>query len=202
MGSELSSQARANEARLNPRTRRVRKVILDAAVEVLLTRGAQEVTTSRVAEHADVARTTIYRHWPDQSSLLLATIDSLTAPHLPASSHGSLEVDLRTDLQRLRTRLVTRDIRSVFAALATHALRNDAFAVAQRRFIAQITQPVVDTLQAAQERGDLDPALDCQLEATMLTGPLLHEHLVARNDIADRLVDEIASRWLTTHEMA
>lgn len=198
----LSTEAREKETRLNPRTRRVRKAILDAAVEVLLTRGSQEVTPSRVAEHADVARTTIYRHWPDQSSLLLATIDALTAPHFPASSRGSLDVDLRTNLQGLRTRLVTRDVRRVFAALASHAAYDGAFAVAQRRFIAGITQPVVDTVQAAQDRGELDAALDCQFEATLLTGPLLYDHLVMHNDITELLVEEIAARWLATHNLS
>lgn len=199
---ELSNETRAKETRLNPRTRRVRKAILDAAVEVLLTGGSREVTPSRVAEHADVARTTIYRHWPDQSSLLLATIDSLTAPHFPASSHGPLDVDLRTNLQGLRTRLVTRDVRRVFAALASHAAYDGAFVVAQRRFITRITQPVVDTLQAAQDRGELDAGLDSQLEATVLTGPLLYEHLVMHNDITELLVEEVAERWLATHDLS
>ena len=186
------------EARINPRTRRVRAAILEAAVEVLLTSGAQNVTPSRVAEHADVARTTIYRHWPDQSALLLATIDSLTAPHVAAASSGSLDTDLRTDLHRLRTRLVTRDVRSVFAALASRAVDDAAFAAAQRRFISRITEPVVDTLRAARDRGDLDAALDLELEAAMLAGPILHEHLLMHNDIGDRFLNGIVSRWLAT----
>ena len=69
-------------------------------------------------------------------------------------------------------------------------------------FIDQITQPLLDTLEAAQERGDLDASVDCEFEATMLAGPLLHEHLVAHRDIMVRLVDTTASRWLATHGKA
>ena len=197
----MSGEMAAIEPRVNPRTRRVRQAILDAAVEVLLSRGAQHVTASRVAEQANVARTTIYRHWPDQPTLLLATIDSLTAPHSPAVSRGPLEVDLRADLHRLRTRLVTRDVRAVFAALALHAVDDSAFAAAQRRFVARLAQPMVDTLRAAQERGDLDASLDCEFEATVLTAPLLSEHLLGHNEIEDRLLDEVGSRWLAAHDL-
>lgn len=197
----MTSDSDAGEARLNPRTRRVRQAILDAAMEVLLEQGPQEVTANRVAEHADVARTTIYRHWPDQASLLLATIDALAAPHYPTSSVGCLADDLRTALENLRTRLVKRNLRSIFGALAAYAARDEAFADAQRRFIQQITQPTVDILGAGQERGELDPGLDFEFEATLLAGPVLHQYLVLQNDVTDRFIDEITARWLAPHDL-
>ena len=101
-------------------------------------------------------------------------------------------------MYRLRTRLVTRDVRPVFAALASRAVDEAAFAAAQRRFVSRITEPLVDTLRAAQERGDLDTALDLELEATILAGPILHEHLLMHNDIGDRLINSVVSRWLAT----
>ncbi len=60
----MMRKSNADVDRVNPRTRRVRKLILDTATEVLLEQGAFDVTVYRVAERADVARTTIYRHWP------------------------------------------------------------------------------------------------------------------------------------------
>ena len=65
-----------------------------------------------------MARTTVYRHWPDQGSLLLATIDALTAPHRTHQSSGELVDDVSSRLRSLRTRLEVRDVRSVFGALA------------------------------------------------------------------------------------
>lgn len=132
----------------NPRTRRVRQVILDAAVELLLTRGAHEVTATRVAQEAGVARTTIYRHWPEQSSLLLATVDALVAPHGEAASSGELGADLRIALEDLRTRLVTRQVRPVFAALVSHAAQDQGFVAAQRRFVEAMSQPILDRLNS------------------------------------------------------
>lgn len=197
---ESSNEANTDADRVNPRTRRVRDAVLSAAVEVLVERGAHEVTAARVAEQADVARTTIYRHWPDQRSLLLATIDALTAPHRRTESVGRVEDDLRVALVQLRTRITTHDVRSVFGALANYAAHDEAFRDAQRRFVEQLTQPTRDVLHAAQERGALGVDVDCGLEARLLAGPILHQHLAWHDTVTDSVLDLVVTRWLAAHD--
>jgi AcrR family transcriptional regulator len=186
---------------MNPRTRRVRQVILAAAFEALLADGAEHVTATRVAERADVARTTIYRHWPDQASLLLATIDAVTSPHHPPPDTGPLDSDLRSALENLRTRLVMRETRPVFGALASYAHHDEGFAAAQRRFVEQLVRPVAAVLEAARERGEVGGELDCRLEATLLAGPVLQHHLILHADIADGLIETVVARWLAVHDL-
>lgn len=195
----MSNEPTTGEDRLNPRTRRVREVILEAAIGVLLERGAHEVTAAQVAEKADVARSTIYRHWPDQRTLLLATIDALTASHRPTPTVGRLDVDVRTVLDLLRTRLVTHDVKSVCGALAAYAALDDAFSEGQRRFLEHLAQPTADVLALAKEQGALPVDLDSDAEAMLLAGPLLHQHLALHAEITDDLIDEIARRWLVVH---
>ena len=193
----MSNQS--SDARVNPRTRRVREVVLRAAIEVLIEHGAHEVTAARVAEQADVARTTIYRHWPDQRSLLLATVDALTAPHHPTESVGRLDDDVRSVLEQLRTRLTAHDVRSVFGALAAYSAGDEAFRDAQRSFIMQLTRPTRDVLATAQERGILRDDVDPELEATLLAGPVLHRHLALHETITDGFLDVVIRRWLAAH---
>ena len=182
--------------RENPRTRRVRELILETAIEVLLDQGAQGVTAANVAERADVARTTIYRHWPDQRSLLLATIENLATGRELPEAIGPLDDDVRRTLRQLRERLAYREVHSVFGALAGFAEQEAAFGDAQRMFVEGLNQPMVAVLQAAKNRGELAVDTDCAFEATMLTGPLLHQHLALRNEITDHLIGEVADRWL------
>ena len=187
--------------RMNPRTRRVRQVILDAAVELLLTDGPDQVSPTRVADRADVARTTIYRHWPDHASLLLATIDAVASPHHRPPGVGVLARDLRSSLENLRTRLVVHESRPLFGALASHSHHDEVFAAAQRRFVEQLVRPVAAVLEAARERGEVDGVLDCQLEATLLAGPVLHHHLMLHADISDDLIETVLARWLVVHDL-
>ena len=198
----MTNEQSGDATRVNPRTRRVRKVILEAAIEVLVDRGAHEVTASRVAEQADVARTTIYRHWPDQRTLLLATIDALTAPDHRTPVVGRLDVDVRTVLGQLRTRLTTHDVVSIAGALAAYAAQDRAFSDAQRRLMQQLARPTTDVLVAAQEQGLLEGDVDPEFEAMQLAGPLLHQHLALHSEITDDFINEIARRWLAIHGLS
>ncbi len=190
--------------RENPRTRRVRKVVLAAATDVLLESGAQQVTAATVAERADVARTTIYRHWPDQRSLLLDTIHHLTSPSFPSElMPGEPAADgVHRVLRQLRTRLETRQVREVFGALAGFAAQDESFADAQRLFVEQLVQPTVLLLDAAKDRGELRPSMDSRMEAMLLTSPILHQHLARHDEISTQLIDEVAQRWLKANMAA
>ena len=198
----VAAETEIDRARMNPRSRRVRQAILDAAVDVLMTEGAEQVTISRVATRADVARTTIYRHWPDQADLLLSTIDAITSPHRPPPGVGVLDRDLRSALEMLRTRMVTHDTRLLFGALASRARHDEGFAGAQRRFVEQLVRPIAAVLEAARERGEIRADLDCQLEATLLAGPALHQHLMLHADISDTLIETVVARWLSVHGLS
>lgn len=198
----VAAETEIDMERMNPRSRRVRRAILDAAVGVLMTEGAENVTVSRVATRADVARTTIYRHWPDQDGLLLATIDEITSPHRPPPGVGVLDRDLRTALGMLRTRLVTHDTRLLFGALASRARHDEGFARAQRRFVEQLVRPIAAVLEAARERGETRADLDCQFEATLLAGPALHQHLMLHAKISDTLLETVVERWLSVHGLS
>ena len=192
----------AGRGSTNPRTIRVRELILNAAIDLLLDGGAGDVTATRIAEQTGVARTTVYRQWPDQASLLLATIDALVAPHAPTTTTGELPDDLTTVLTSLRTRLVTREVRPVFAALVDHASRDEAFVAVQRRFVEGMVRPTMEVLADARERGDLPLTVDCSTAASVLTGPLFHQHLSMQEPIDDDLIDRVVSQFIEFHRDA
>lgn len=192
----MDEEATPCTPRENPRTRRVRSLIMSTAIDVLLECGAQEVTAACIAERAEVARTTVYRHWPDQRSLLLGAIEALTTPHEVSEPSGPLADDVRNELERLRQRMIHRDVRKVFGALAAHAAQDEAFSDAQRLFVKQLTQPMVVAIEAAKRRGELDAGVDAEFEATLLAGPLLHQYLALHDELSDELLHEVAERWL------
>lgn len=180
----------------NPRTIRVRKLILDAAVDLLSSHGAGDVTAVRIAQETGVARTTIYRHWPDQSRLLLDTIDAMVAPHGPTTLTNDTEADLIAALCNLRTRMARRPFRQVFAALLSHANRDRTFVAAQQRFVNGVLQPITDILTGAIARGDLPATVDVPRAAAVLAGPLFHQHVMLRASIDDDLITTTVNQFL------
>lgn len=191
-----ATAGQSNRPGTNPRTTRVRQIILDAAIDLLIKEGAGALTAVRIAEKTGVARTTVYRHWTDNTALLLDAIDKLISPHVPTSLSENLEEDLSATLTNLKMRMTKRPFRIVFAALLDHANRNRDAVGAQRRFVSGVLQPLQDVLANAKGRGVLPSTVDVETASAQLAGPLFIQHVMLRTAISDRLIAQTIERFL------
>src|ERR1700743_2366476 len=76
--------------RNDPRPARSRARLLDAATSLLRSGGPSAVTVDAVTRAANVARATLYRHFPRGNDLLAATFNSLIPPSPMPPQEGSL----------------------------------------------------------------------------------------------------------------
>ena len=76
--------------RSDPRPARSRARLLDAATALLRTGGPSAVTVDAVTRGANVARATLYRHFPSGNDLLAAAFNSLIPPAPMPPETGSL----------------------------------------------------------------------------------------------------------------
>ncbi len=185
----------------NPRTTRVRKIVLDAATDLLIDRGHHAVTPQRVSTVTGVARSTIYRLWPDPVSLLLDAIDRVLAPDHAAPTVGDLGVDLATALERLRLRLNRRPFRAIFAALLDHATRSNDLIPAQRRFVAGVTAPLRGIVAGAIDDGRLDRSIKPDEAVAQLAGPIFHQHVMRRARISDALIANTVDGFVAAYQV-
>ena len=70
-----------------------RRKIVEATIELHRTRGAAGTTISGIAERAGVGRVTVYRHFPDDLSLLRACTGHYFAEHPSPDLAGWAEID-------------------------------------------------------------------------------------------------------------
>ena len=186
-------RARAAE---NPRTTRVRDLVLDEGLRLLVEEGGEAVTALRIAEATNVARSTIYRHWSDQPSLLYDVVERGVAPHGSSERTGDLEADLESALRGLRSRLDKRAFRRVFAALLTQADSDDAFVGSQQRLLDGVMAGVRGVLADAVSDGRLPESLDVDEACAQLAGPLLTQHVMVRRPIADELISGVVAAFI------
>jgi len=185
----------------NPRTTRVRKIVLNAATDLLIDQGHHAVTPQRVSTVTGVARSTIYRLWPDPVSLLLDAIDRVLAPDHAAPTVGELGVDLATALERLRLRLNRRPFRAIFAALLDHATRSNDLVPAQRRFVAGVTAPLRSIVDGAIDDGRLGRSIKPDEAVAQLAGPIFHQHVMRRARISDALIANTVDGFVAAHQV-
>src|ERR1700754_1773711 len=86
-------------ARTDPRPARSRARLLDAATTLLRSGGPSAVTVDAVTRAANVARATLYRHFPSGNDLLAAAFHSMIPPAPVPPEEGSLSERLTALVQ-------------------------------------------------------------------------------------------------------
>ena len=76
-----------------PRSEEARRKALAAATDLIVERGVGNLTIEEVAARSGVAKTTIYRHWPERGALILDTA-RVSFEHVATPDTGSLRGDL------------------------------------------------------------------------------------------------------------
>ena len=95
-GGPAGAVSSVGTVRLRPggRSRRVRRAVLDAVVELLEEGGARAVTIAEVAKRSGANASSIYRRWRGVDSLILDAAQDLSLGAIDVADTGSLEGDL------------------------------------------------------------------------------------------------------------
>jgi len=151
---------------IDARVERSHRVIRDAAVAELANSGWGAFTIEAVAARAGVARSTVYRHWPDKLALLVDALEHhSTQPPAGATLPGRPRV---VALVRHLAETMADPKRSpIVPALIDAAERDPALRRIQRKFTNQRRQALVSALA---EAGAPDP----DLAAMALSGAVIY----------------------------
>ncbi|TVR25249.1 MAG: TetR/AcrR family transcriptional regulator [Ilumatobacter sp.] len=166
------------------RSEDARRKVLEAGVGILLDDGVPAFTVEAVAKRSGVAKTTIYRHWPDPDQLLVDTLRSTIEP-IPTPNTGSLQDDLEkvlADLAPCDPDDTDRQTRMLFGVLQ-RAADEPALLAAFDDLMHERFGPIRTLLELAQGRGDIVDDLDLDLAVDLVIGPLLHRHLMRRQPV-------------------
>jgi AcrR family transcriptional regulator len=165
--------------RIDPRCTRSQQRVLASAVSILREHGLPGLTFEAVAAHSGVAKTTIYRHYPDRSALHLAAVESVG----PSSQMPHTD-DVVDDLVRFLTGLNRTLHHSEFGLILLTALdgaeRNDDLRQLAVEAAAQRRRLVAERLRQAQTVGQLESDADLDLVCSQLVGPLFYRRFISR----------------------
>jgi AcrR family transcriptional regulator len=169
----------------DPRPARSRARLLEAATALLRSGGPSAVTVDAVTRGANVARATLYRHFPSGNDLLAAAFNSLIPPAQMPSEEGTLrdrllEVVLAQAqsiaeapgmLSAMSWLALGRDLEQLPEARHSPAADSTAISTLRERIAQQYAAPfdaIFDSPQAA-ELGQIDRSRAIAL----LIGPVM-----------------------------
>ncbi|MGW6700827.1 TetR/AcrR family transcriptional regulator [Nocardia sp. NPDC055049] len=153
--------------------------ILDAAAEILRTRGVAQATTKEIAHASGVSEPTLYKYFGDKERLLLAVLqERVPGPSRVtiAAGAGTVEGNL-TELAAATLTFYQRSI-PMLGALLADPQRMAAHRDAMSRHGAgpdRAVESIAGYLRAEQELGRIAATADPHTAAALLNGACFHE---------------------------
>jgi AcrR family transcriptional regulator len=149
------------------RTRRSRRALAAALVELVLERGFTALTVEDITERADVARATFYAHFRDKEDLfarvtsdLLAELGERLAPAVADSAVGFTGKPV---LEMLRHAREERDLYRI-------VLRGEGDGKPLQMFVDACARATAGEFRARAERNAVQPRIDPELLARVWVG--------------------------------
>lgn len=157
--------------------------VLEAAAELIASRGIDATSMDAIADASGVSKATIYKHWPDKDALCLEVLGYVHGldEDPPKFESGDFRADLIARLVYVPAtqRKVLKE--RIWPHLMAYSAKNHAFGQAWRE---RVMEPARKALAARIERGVglgvLKPGIDLETALAMLLGPLMYAHVFVR----------------------
>jgi AcrR family transcriptional regulator len=183
------------QARGRPRDAARDTAILEATLRVLTELGYEQMSIEAVAAKAGVAKTTIYRRYPNKAELVVAAVEHRVAATPPAVTSGDLREDLMEIVAWLAREVAEQEI-GLLGALFS-GMRGDAeLAAGMRRILHRDEAAMVEaSFRGAIEHGDQLAPRAAELFAEIAPAVIVHRLVVAGRScdrgFLEHLVDDI-----------
>jgi len=164
----------------DPRIERSKRVVREAALQELAEVGYGAFTIDSVANRCGVARSTIYRHWPDKVALIADAFETLNQQ--PQPNDVPLNESPRMRIHRLLHHLAEVFQNSIFSAcvpsLIEGAERHSDVRSFHHRFNDQRRKALVDAIAEGVTAGEVPPRVDPDLAAVALAGAIIYRRVM------------------------
>lgn len=182
--------SRRREEQTDARIRRSQETVLAATWELLQETGLGGLTVDAVAARSGVAKTTIYRHWPTRSALVIDACSRLGSRR-EAPDTGSLKGDMTVLAADLAHRLRTARWASVLPSIVDAAERDAELARMHARLHAELVAAFRAVAERAHKRSELPRGRQPADVVAAVIGPLIYRRWFSREPLDDRFVKAV-----------
>ena len=165
-----------------PRSEEARRKAIEAATDLIVERGVAALTIEEVAARSGVAKTTIYRHWPERPGLILDTVRT-SFQHVGTPDTGSLRGDLMAFFGGLVRADLSGKVGRLMPCLIDAASRDPEMELLLERLGEERQAPIMAIVARAQERGELPDDLDQRVVIGAIVGPIVFRKVMQRQPV-------------------
>lgn len=150
--------------------------------------GISGVSIDEVSRVSGVSKTTIYRHWPSRSALLIDACSRLGNAHQTPDT-GTLHGDVQGLARNLAEQLQTAAWASVYPSIIDAAERDPEIAAMQSELHKGFMAPFHAIVERAKDRGEMPPDKPAADLIAGIVGPLFYRRWFSKEAIDDRFTE-------------
>jgi TetR/AcrR family transcriptional regulator, regulator of autoinduction and epiphytic fitness len=173
-----TKQAPARTRRVDPRIAETQRLVKEATLDLIAEIGFEGTTVELIADRSGVSRTTIYRHWPDPSVLLLEAFDPTTRDRQPPPLTGDFATDLDRYINHVAERLNDDRFAAALAAQVDKARRDPQYRAAHLHYAVTRNEHGVSIFRAGISDGTFRADIDPEHETDLILGFLVFQRLM------------------------
>ena len=178
-----------------PYSKVARAKMLGAATELVLATGVRGFNIDEVARRSGVAKTTIYRHFPNPNELLVAALDGATEVP-PTPNTGSLRGDLLEFLASVLPIFANPTVRALSFEIFAAAIRDPELRHLYASMMRGRQIPTKTIFDRGLARGEISPDLDYSSAFEIIEGPFIIRSLVQPETLDDIDLESLVDRIL------
>lgn len=193
----VSRHPNAAPARGRPRSAKARQAILDAAHALVDQGGYAAATIDAIAARSGVAKTTIYRWWPNRAALVVDLLMGMAAEAVPPPEGPDPMEAVRTEMRgisgasdHLMGRLLTALVGEAQCDLEIRTALLD-------RLFHPRTDATAKMVRRAQASGRVRKDVPAHVAVDLLVGPLFYRMLVRHRPLSDAFVAQVFRTVMT-----
>jgi len=177
-----------------PRSERRHNAILQVAIDLVLEHGFRAVSVESIAAKAGVAKTTIYRRWPNKAAVVM---DAFMLRF--GSGTQFPKAKKVTDSVRLQMRTMARAFRSMDGAVVKALLAEAQFDVElatafRERWTLPRRKMALAVFHKAISQGELRSDIDLEATIDLLYAPMYYRLQMGTGPLSDTYIDEISDQ--------
>jgi AcrR family transcriptional regulator len=172
------------------RVERSKAKVLDETYSQLKQSGINGVSIDEISRTSGISKTTIYRHWPSRSALLIDACSRLgSAPEAPDT--GSIQKDLKALLETLSDQLQTANWSSVYPSIIDASERDPEIKAMQATLHKSFMAPFEAVIERARAKGELSSDRITSELLAALIGPMFFRRWFSKEKISHSFIDRI-----------
>ena len=175
---------------VDKRAERSKAVVLEETYRQLSRSGLANVSIDEISRVSGVSKTTIYRHWPSRSALLIDACSRLGGT-ADTPDTGSLRDDLHALLSALAEQLQAASWSAVVPSIVDAAERDADVLAMQTEWHKGLMAPFATVVERARVRGEVRPHTDPHGLIAVAAGALFYRRWFSREPIDRRFVNAI-----------